>query len=496
MSLWNPDLAAFAVTAPEVEPLELPEWDCSPSETQTRGIVWLYATPRAFLADGTGTGKTIHGIGLTALLRAKGEISDGRRAVIVVLPGTVGQWREEFASFLPSAEVVSNQGLDRAERRALYRADWEVLITSYDLMWRDAEILASLRPQLVFFDESSTFRNRSTRTAEKARLIGSHASRIVCASATPIENTLEDLFSQLEVLGLAGSATSLFGTEAQFNARYLIQEPQTVFVRGRRQVTKMRTTGYVNMDDLRQKLAPFYLRRNDASDDMPDLAPPEDIPVPLTERQRTVYNDLVAQHEGGDRFALANLSMRLLQVTSGLANIGLEDESAKLDWVLQALSTRYHGEKVVVFSKWLPTVVSLGRRLRGAGIGHEVISGAASPSERDYARSRFWEDPDCRLMVITLAGEKGLNLQIAKHVVMVDLLWNPARVEQIIGRVKRRGSPHDTVHLDRLITPGSIETGVLKINRYKQALADTVNDEESELFQSLTEDELRTVIRG
>lgn len=497
--LWRPDIAQYALTAPDPKPLEIPGWECTPYEIQTRGVTWLYATPRAILGDVTGTGKTIHAIGLAAILLAKQE---AKRIVICVVAGTEGQWQEEFAKLLPGARVVTNRRLDKAKRRAVYKADWDVLVSTYDLAWRDAPLIATIQPDLLWCDESTSFKNRETKTAEGLRTIAAYSKRVVCASATPIQNSLLDIFAQLEVLGLSGSPATLFGDEEQFKSRYCVIQTETIHVKGGRLRSKQRIVAYQNLEHFVATLGPYYLRRTEGSGDMPDVVA-EDVFVPMNKDQRERYEQYAIGRVDGVEISPAGKATWLLQACNNLAipekDISL-DSSGKVDWLMEALDERLVDEqgepaKVVVFCRWLYGITALTNRLRDAGIGYGVIQGGMPGEEKDEVRKRFWDDPDCRVCIITTAGEMGLNLQCARYVICLDLMLNPSRMEQILGRIKRSGSKHRKVFMLRLVASDSIEAAVLRMLQVKQALADFVHGDASDLFKELSDAELTTLIR-
>src|SRR5437899_4352880 len=83
--------------------------------------------------------------------------------------------------------------------------------------------------------------------------------------------------------------------------------------------------------------------------------------------------------------------------------------------------------------------------------------------------TRFRQDPDCRVFLSTDAGGVGLNLQAASAVVNFEPPWNPARLEQRIGRVHRMGQtrPVQVIHL---LTKGTIEERVWETMRLKKSL--------------------------
>ncbi len=487
--LWRPDVAAAALDVSRpVAPLTMAGcWDVEPYEVQSRGIAWLWAVPRAILGDVTGLGKTIHIIGTIVLLKLTGEL-EGRRAVVVCEAGALGQLAGEFATKAPQlrTEVVTT-GTPRDRRRALYRRRWDVLVLSYGTMWRDAALLTEQPIQAVWFDESTAFANPETRTAAGARTLVSNVPRVWCATATPVMLGLHDLWSQLQVLGLAGMRGSLFGGWHEFTATYLIGRHQTINGRGGHLAQKTTyTANPQTLPEFRQRLAPFYLRRNEGSADMPTVLPPEDIWVDLTPVQAQRY---AAIRSGADE--AINRFGRQLQAATTLANIGEADESAKFDWFMSALDNRYvdedgNPEKVVVYLANVAAIAALQRRLAAAGWDCALITGAHRDI-REQERQRFWSDPRCRVALGTRAIEKSLNLQCARWAVMLDLLFNPSRIEQFLGRVKRSQSAFSHVHLDRVMARGTSEEGILRVLRERQGLADFVHQDISDIFKSVLE---------
>jgi superfamily II DNA/RNA helicase len=88
---------------------------------------------------------------------------------------------------------------------------------------------------------------------------------------------------------------------------------------------------------------------------------------------------------------------------------------------------------------------------------------------------RFRNDSDCRLFFSTDAGSVGLNLQFASIVVNVDLPWNPAVLNQRIGRVHRLGQK-EGVRVVNFVAKGTIEEGMLGVLEFKKGLASGILD--------------------
>ena len=107
--------------------------------------------------------------------------------------------------------------------------------------------------------------------------------------------------------------------------------------------------------------------------------------------------------------------------------------------------------------------------LRGLPVGMVRLHGGLQLKERQRIIDRFHQDPDCRVFISTDAGGLGLNLQAADMVINVDLPWNPAKLEQRIGRAHRIGQKK-AVNVINLVVEDTIEERVLEIIYQKQQL--------------------------
>jgi SNF2 family DNA or RNA helicase len=90
----------------------------------------------------------------------------------------------------------------------------------------------------------------------------------------------------------------------------------------------------------------------------------------------------------------------------------------------------------------------------------------------------------------------GLNLQTARVLVFYGMLPNPARMEQILGRIRRAGSPYANVAAITLISQGTVEEGIYDVILERNAVKDVFWREESVLFEQLGEERLVQLIRG
>ncbi|MGK0348683.1 MAG: hypothetical protein ACI855_004775 [Myxococcota bacterium] len=177
---------------------------------QRDGFAWMarlaHWAPGAVLADDMGLGKTIQSIAL--LLRRAG---DG--PALVVAPTSVGfNWMAELTRFAPTLEAMTYRGSDR-ESSLDGLMEGQVLVTSYGILVRDAEVLANTRFATVIFDEAQALKNPASQRAKAA--IALNADFRLALSGTPVENHVDDLWSLF-----ACSARGLLGSHSAFRERW------------------------------------------------------------------------------------------------------------------------------------------------------------------------------------------------------------------------------------------------------------------------------------
>src|SRR3989442_14469204 len=147
------------------------------------------------------------------------------------------------------------------------------------------------------------------------------------------------------------------------------------------------------------------------------------------------------------------------------------DHGAKADELATLLDEIFErpDTKAVVFSQWLRMHEVLVRRLERRKWSHVLFHGGVESAKRKDLIDQFREDPRCRAFLSTDAGSVGLNLQHATVVVNVDLPWNPAVLEQRIGRVHRLAQTRP-VQAVSFVAQGTIEEGMLSVLGFKRSL--------------------------
>lgn len=139
--------------------------------------------------------------------------------------------------------------------------------------------------------------------------------------------------------------------------------------------------------------------------------------------------------------------------------------SPKLQSLCELVDDLVQEGKVVVFTCFERMARLIANELRQY---HPALFTGKNKDDREEELSRFWQDPACKVIVMTDAGGVGLNVQVAKHLVNFDLPWSPGQLEQRYGRIKRFGSQHRSVTVFNMITQGSIDERILQALLRKQ----------------------------
>jgi superfamily II DNA or RNA helicase len=465
---------------------------------QVHGVEWLATLARqnlhGLLADDMGLGKTAQALAFCAWLQKTGPAQGP--ALVVCPTSLVVNWLRETAKFTPHLRALDLTGSDRAEKFAA-RHDYDLLVTSYAVLRRDAELYRAAEFSLVILDEAQHIKNRGSQNAQSAKTL--RARRRLILTGTPLENSVLDLWSLFDFLlpGYLGSA-------ADFRERY-----ETPLSRAPSGAAPSR-----EMERLRHRIRPFFLRR--IKEEVLTELPPKLEHVALcdlTNEQRDVYRALLAEGRrevfdksgktgaGRDRIAVLTTLLRLRQVCCHLDLLpsreseparAWKEPSAKMDRAFELIDEAIDGgHRVLLFSQFVRVLHLLRdeaarRELRFCYLDGQTV-------ERQAEVDRFQSDPAIPLFFISLkAGGTGLNLTGADTVIHFDPWWNPAVEEQATSRAHRMGQTRD-VQAYKLITAGTIEEKIQALQARKRDLFEASLSDEA-FIEKLTGDDLEQLL--
>src|SRR5581483_9120382 len=249
---------------------------------QARGYSWLdflaSAGLGACLADDMGLGKTVQTLALVQRhWRAE------KSPVLLICPTSVtGNWVREAARFTPDLPVLLHHGADRMRGKEFLRKAKKsaMVISSYALLTRDADLLRSVKWKGVVLDEAQNVKNSETKQAKAARSIGARFR--IALTGTPVENNIGDLWSILDFLN-----PGYLGSAAAFRRRFFLP------IQTRRDPAAV--------EDLRRLTGPFILRRLKTDRSIiADLPSKNEMKVfcTLTREQASLYEAVVREAQG------------------------------------------------------------------------------------------------------------------------------------------------------------------------------------------------------
>ena len=425
---------------------------------QIKGVNWLcflrQAGLGAMLADDMGLGKT-----LQMMCALQG------RSLIVAPTSVLFNWAAEIKKFRPSLKVAAYYG---GQRSLDLNAD--VVLTSYGVLRLDLERLRTTEWDTIVLDEAQVIKNPDSQVAKAA-----HALRGVfraTLSGTPVENRLDDLWSQFHFIN-----PGLLGSREDFLERYA------------------RPIGRGENDaalKLKLRIKPFILRRL-KKEVAADLPPRTEMVLSneLSADERATYDaifaatrkEVVADLEGGGSILKAlEAILRLRQacchraLIPGAVKEGESETSSKVELLMETLDESLsEGHKSLVFSQWTSFLDKIAIELRQRGIAFSRIDG--STQNRQQLVEEFQGSGGPPIMLISLkAGGVGLTLTAADHVFIMDPWWNPAVEDQAADRAHRIGQ-QNPVMIHRLVARDTIEEKILLLQEKKKDLARAVLDE-------------------
>jgi len=420
---------------------------------QKQGFNWLSylrdSQLGAMLADDMGLGKT-----LQALCAIQGK------TLIIAPTSVLPSWESQIRKFRPSLSICRYHGSARKLDRQK-----DVVLSSYALLRIDREILTQEKWGTVILDETQTIKNPDSQTAKSAHQL--RADFRIALSGTPIENCLEDLWSQFHFLN-----PGLLGTYESFQDQY-----SSAISQGHKQAAQ----------ELQRKVKPFILRRL-KRDVAPELPPKTEIILycELSQAERDTYSALLAATKqdvlnqleaGGSVLAALELLLRLRQACCHTALIpgqaSAQLSSSKLDLLLETLETSIAlGHRSLIFSQWTSYLDLIERKLRENSISLTRLDG--STRDREKVVSEFQNPTGPSVMLISLkAGGMGLTLTAADHIFIMDPWWNPSVEEQASDRAHRIGQVNPVL-VHRLIAQDTIEEQILELQKSKTELATQV----------------------
>ncbi|NXC43319.1 CHD6 protein, partial [Penelope pileata] len=495
-------------------------------EYQLEGMNWLlfnwYNRKNCILADEMGLGKTIQSITFLSEIFLMGI--HGPFLIIAPL-STITNWEREFRTWTEMNAIVyhgsqiSRQMIQQYEM--VYRDaqgnplpgifKFQVVITTFEMILADCPELKKIQWRCVVIDEAHRLKNRNCKLLEGLKLMA--LEHKVLLTGTPLQNSVEELFSLLNFL-----EPQQFPSETAFLEEFGDLKTEE-------QVKKLQSI-----------LKPMMLRR--LKDDVEkNLAPKQEtiIEVELTNIQKKYYRAILEKNfsflsKGANQHNMPNLINTMMELRkccnhpyliNGAEEKILEDfrkthSPEAPDFQLQAMIQAAGklvlidkllpkliagGHKVLIFSQMVRCLDILEDYLIQRRYTYERIDGRVRGNLRQAAIDRFCKPDSDRFVFLlcTRAGGLGINLTAADTCIIFDSDWNPQNDLQAQARCHRIGQSK-AVKVYRLITRNSYEREMfdkasLKLGLDKAVLQDINRKGSTNGVQQLSKMEVEDLLR-
>lgn len=413
---------------------------------------------------------------------------------MVVCPSSLAlNWLNELNKFAPSLNVCVIGGNAIVREKAIKSInEYDVVITSYDLLKRDINIYKDVGYEFKFIiaDEAQYIKNNNTQNFKAIKQI--KAQTRFALTGTPIENSLAELWSIFD-FSMPGY---LYGYK-QFKEVFetpIIKEEDSYKVK-----------------KLKALIEPFILRR--IKEEVLTELPEKTVTVlnsEMEEEQQKIYmsymaearaevaNELIGKDFEKNQMKILALLMRLRQICChpSLFVENYESGSGKLNLCMEIIKDAVQGNhKILLFSGYTSMFDIIEKELEAEGIKYFKLTGQTKVGDRIKLVDEFNENQDIKVFLISLkAGGTGLNLIGADMVIHYDPWWNISAENQATDRTYRIGQKRN-VQVYKLITKNSIEEKIYELQQRKAKLVDNMLSTNETFISKLSKDDIMDLFK-
>lgn len=449
---------------------------------QITGFKWLKMLKHyqlgGILADDMGLGKTVQTIAFLLSEWEENQLTVDKPTLIIAPTSLVLNWQKEFQQFAPQLTITVVSGNKSQRKRFVEEEKGQVIITSYHSFRQDVAKWSDVNWHSVILDESQMVKNPNTKTHQALRQLQTLTK--FALSGTPIENKKEELWSVFSLV-----LPSL--------------------------LPSLKSYQHMESHDIVKTVQPFMLRRtkDNVLHELPSITE-KILYNELTQSQKTLYVTYLQQIQNEvSSYSNEQLTRQKFQILTALTRLrqicnhpqlflsDYEGDSGKLEQFLEQVHRAItNGHRLLVFSQFASMLDILQLELQKHGVTSFLLNGKTPPQTRQDMVERFNAGENNVFLISLKAGGTGLNLTSADTIILYDLWWNPAVEEQAKSRAHRIGQKNP-VQVYRMVSSGTIEEKIIKLQEKKKALFDEMIDAQvsgHSNHQTLTNEDIKEIL--
>jgi hypothetical protein len=400
--------------------------------------------------------------------------------LLVVPASLIYNWMNEGLKFAPNLRFLNHTGLNRSKNSA-YFGNYDVVVTTYGTLRNDIQLMAAFNFNYIILDESQIIKNADSQTAKNVMKLNSRHR--LTLTGTPLENSVEDLWSQINFLN-----PGLLGTLSSFRKNFIIP------------IEKGGDEDKLNT--LQAIIKPFILRRTkkQVAKDLPEKTE-QVIYCEMHPEQKSLYEKVKSKYRNEilNSIAKYGVNKSKMYVIKGLTELrqianhpqltetDFEDHSGKFEEIIRMTETAINeGHKVLLFSQFVRFLNLFRTYFNGKNIQYCYLDGSTKSKDRAAQVDEFQNNEKLSLFLISLkAGGTGLNLTAADYVFIADPWWNPASERQAIDRSHRIGQTQN-VFSYKFISKATVEEKILSLQEKKKELSEAIITVEDSFIKQLS----------
>ncbi len=457
---------------------------------QRVGYKWLSLLDKyefgGILADDMGLGKTIQI--LSVLIMSKKQEKPSKASLVIAPSSLTLNWKSQAEKFAKDLNILIINGVAEERKQKITQIkDYDLVITSYDLLKRDIEEYEALDYtfRYVIADEAQYIKNNNTQNSKAIKRI--KAKTRYALTGTPIENSLSELWSIFDFI-----MPGYLFTYKKFKSNY--------------EVPITREQNEIILNKLKMIIEPFVLRRTkkEVLKELPDKTTII-LNNEMQEEQEKIYLSYLAQARNElqeeiedkgfeqSRIKILALLTRLRQICChpSLFISNYKEGSGKLNQCIELVKDAVQsGHKLLLFSGYTSMFEIIEQALKKEGINYLKLTGKTSVKDRFDLIEQFNNDENVKVFLISLkAGGTGINLTSADMVIHYDPWWNLSVENQATDRTHRIGQTKK-VQVYKLITKNSIEEKIYDLQQRKKELIDNMLSTDTKFINKLSKEDI------
>ena len=457
------------------------------------------------LADDMGLGKTIQMLSIivdyvqntdhneeTIEGQEQIQVNNSRKASLVICPSSLTlNWQSEAEKFTKELKTLVIRGnLQERKEKINQIEDYDLVITSYDLLKRDIDLYKKkdYKFRFIIADEAQYLKNSNTQNAKAIKQM--KADTRYALTGTPIENSLSELWSIFDFI-MPGYLFNYKKFKNLYEMPITREEDKNAIAK------------------LKMLIEPFVLRRT--KQEVLKELPEKTVTIlnnEMGEEQRKIYMNYLAQakqeiSEQIDYNGYENSQIQILAALTRLRQIcchpslfieDYKEESSKLEQCIEIIQeATTSGHKILLFSGYTSMFDIIEKKLKKLGIKYYKLTGSTKVEDRIKLVEDFNKNPEIQLFLISLkAGGTGLNLTGADMVIHYDPWWNISTENQATDRAYRIGQKNN-VQVYKLITKNSIEEKIYELQNKKSMLIDNVLSTKTSFINKLSKEDIMSL---